>query len=88
MPWPVVFWQCIVQQVNEARVAARRRDVSLHTRTDEGTAACDTMNSIVRTAKKLGVSAFEYIRDRVSRLFRLPSLADMIRERAAAIARS
>ena len=72
----------------EARVAARRRDVSLHTRTDEGTAAGDTMNSIVRTAKKLGVSAFEYIRDRVSRLFRLPSLADMIRERAAAIARS
>jgi hypothetical protein len=72
----------------EARVAARRRDVSLHTRTNEGTAACDTMNSIVRTAKKLGVSAFEYIKDRVSRLFRLPSLADMIRRRAAAAARS
>jgi hypothetical protein len=72
----------------EARVAARRRDVSLHTRTDEGTAACDTMNSIVRTAKKLGVSAFEYIRDRVSRLFGLQSLADMIRERAAAATRS
>ena len=33
----------------EARVAARRRDVSLHTRTSEGTAACDTMTSIVRT---------------------------------------
>jgi hypothetical protein len=45
----------------EARVAARRRDVSLHTRTDEGTAACDTMDSIVRTAKNLGVSAFECI---------------------------
>ena len=46
------------------------------------------MNGIVRTAKKLGVSAFEYTRDRVSRLFRLPSLADMIRRRAAAAARS
>lgn len=68
----------------EARVAARRRDVSLHTRTSEGTAACDTMTSIVRTARKLGISAFEYIRDRVSRLFRLPSLADLIRARSAA----
>jgi hypothetical protein len=33
-------------------------------------------------------SAFEYTRDRVGRLFRLPSLADMIRRRAAASARS
>ncbi len=68
----------------EARVAARRPDVSLHTRTDEGTNACDTMTSIVRTARKLGVSAFEYIRDRVGRTFRLSSLADLIRARAAA----
>jgi hypothetical protein len=67
----------------EARVAARRRDVSLHTRSKEGTQACDTMTSIVRTAKKLNVSAFKYIRDRVSQAFRLPSLADLIRARAA-----
>ena len=66
---------------NEARVAARRRDVSLHTKTKEGTQACDTMTSIVRTAKKLGLSAFKYIRDRVSGAFRLPSLADLIRAR-------
>jgi len=67
----------------EARVAARRRDVSLHTRTEEGTQACDTMTSIVRTAKKLGLSAFKYIRDRVSQSFQLPSLAELIRARAA-----
>jgi hypothetical protein len=41
-----------------------------------------------RLLEQLRVSAFEYIRDRVSRLFRLPSLADMIRRRAAASARS
>ncbi len=67
----------------EARVAARRRDVSLHTMTAAGTKACDTMTSIVRTAKKLGVRAFQYIRDRVSRSFQLPSLAELIRARAA-----
>lgn len=68
---------------NEARVAARRRDVSLHTRTKEGTQACDTMTSIVRTAGKLGVSAFKYIADRISGAFRLSSLADLIRARTA-----
>ena len=67
----------------EARVAARRRDVSLHTMTATGTKACDTMTSLVRTAKKLGLSAFKYIRDRVSRSFQLPSLAELIRARAA-----
>jgi hypothetical protein len=67
----------------EARVAARRRDVSLHTMTAAGTRACDTMTSIVRTAKKLGLSAFKYIRDRVSQSFQLTSLAELIRARAA-----
>jgi len=67
----------------EARVAARRRDVSLHTMTEAGTQACDTMTSIVRTAKKLGLSAFKYILDRVSQSFQLPSLAELIRARAA-----
>ncbi len=66
---------------NEARVAARRRDVSLHTKTKEGTQACDTMTGIVRTARKLGVSAFKYIADRTSEDFRLSSLADPIRAR-------
>jgi hypothetical protein len=67
----------------EARVAVRRRDVSLHTMSAAGTRACDTMLSIVRTAKKLGLSAFKYIRDRVSLSFQLPSLAALIRARAA-----
>lgn len=67
----------------EARVVVRRRDVCLHTRSENGTKACDTMTTIVRTSQKLGLSAFEYIRDRVSRCFRFPSLADLIRTQAA-----
>ncbi len=62
-----------------ARVIARKRDVSLHTITEEGTKANDTFLTIVETAKKLGVSAYEYIRDRVAKRFEMPSLADMIR---------
>lgn len=59
---------------------ARKRDVSLHTRTDEGTKANDTFLTIVETAKKLGVNQFEYIVDRVSKKYQMPSLAKIIRE--------
>ncbi|MEA1999067.1 MAG: hypothetical protein U9N61_07090 [Euryarchaeota archaeon] len=62
-----------------ARAQVRRRDVSLHTMTEDGTMANDTFLTIVETAKKLGVSAYDYIHDRVSKRFRMPSLAEMIR---------
>ncbi len=61
-----------------ARAQVRKRDVSLHTMTEDGTKANDTFLTIGQTAKKLGVSAYEYIYDRVSKRFRLPSLAELI----------
>ena len=63
-----------------ARVMARKRDVSLHTMTDEGTKANDTFLTIVETAKKLGVNQFKYIVDRVSKKYQMPALAEIIRE--------
>ena len=55
---------------NAAELAARRkvrkRDVCLHTMSAEGTRAQDAYLSIIETAKKLGVSAFEYLTDFVS----------------------
>ncbi len=68
---------------NGARVQKRREDISLQTKTEEGTQAKDTMMSIVETCKKLGVSAYHFIYDRVSRRFEMPSLADLIRAKAA-----
>ena len=67
---------------NGARVEKRRQDVSLQTKTDEGTHAKDTMMSIVETCKKLGISAYKFIHDRVSGKFEMPSLAEMIRAKA------
>ncbi len=61
-----------------ARTQARKRDVSLHTMTPDGTQAQDTFLTIVQTAKKLEVSAYAYIYDRVSKRFHLPSLAELI----------
>jgi hypothetical protein len=62
-----------------ARVQKRREDVSMHTKTDLGPQAKDTMMSIVETCKKLGVNAYDFLYDRISYTFKLPSLADMIR---------
>jgi len=61
-----------------ARTQVRKRDVSLHTMTEEGTKASDTFMTIVQTAKKLGVSAYDYIGDRVSKSLKMPSLAELI----------
>ncbi len=61
-----------------ARGQARKRDVSLHTVSEEGTQSQDTMLTIVETAKKLGISAYEHVFDRICGRFKLPSLASLI----------
>ncbi len=65
-----------------ARVSARRRDVSLHSKSIRGARAMDIFTTIVQTSKKLGVSAYQYFRDRLSRRFEMPSLANHLREAA------
>ena len=65
-----------------ARVQARVRDVSYQTRSEPGTKIKDTFMSINQTAKKLGVSFYDYVYDRVSGQFKLPSLADLIVQKA------
>lgn len=70
---------------NGARIEKRRQDVSLQTKTDEGTKAKDTMMSVVESCKKLGISAYEFIHDRISGKFKMPSLAEMIKTKAAGL---
>jgi len=68
---------------NGARSQKRREDVSLHTITKEGTKAKDTMMTIIETAKKYSVSSYKYIFDRISKAYKMPSLSDLIRKKAA-----
>ena len=42
----------------QARVSARRRDVSLHSRSVRGARSMDIFTTLVQTAKILGVSAY------------------------------
>jgi regulator of replication initiation timing len=69
-----------------ARQRVRKRDVSLQARTPEGIGAWDTFETLVATAKKLGINLFGFLYDRISRTFCLPSLASLIEQRAASMA--
>src|SRR5437016_4652870 len=65
-----------------ARARVRKRDVSFGPRTHEGARAWDTFMTLAATATKLGVSFYHYIQDRISGASQMPSLADLIGERA------
>lgn len=66
-----------------ARLRVRKRDVSYGPRTPAGKQAWDTFMTLGATAKKLGVSFYQYIHDRVSGAMQMPSLADLITQQAA-----
>ena len=65
-----------------ARQRVRKRDVSLQARTKDGIAAWDTFETLVGTAKKLGVNIYQYLHDRIVQTNQFPSLATLIEERA------
>ena len=65
-----------------ARKRVRRKKISFGTRSEDGTKAWDTFATLEATAKKLNVSFFEYIYDRISSAYRMPSLANLISTRA------
>lgn len=64
------------------RKQVRRRKISFGTRSEDGTKAWDTFATLEATAKKLGVSFSEYIYDRVSDAYSMPSLAELIAMRS------
>jgi DNA-directed RNA polymerase subunit H (RpoH/RPB5) len=64
-----------------ARQQVRERDVKLHTMSEAGTKIKDTFLTISETCKKLGVRVYDYIKDRVSKEYKEPSLAKIITER-------
>jgi len=65
-----------------ARQRVRKRDVSLQARTKDGIAAWETFETLVCTAKKLGVNIYQYLHDRIVPTNQFPSLATLIEERA------
>jgi hypothetical protein len=66
-----------------ARTMVQRRNISYATQTTEGTKAWDTFMSLVATTRKLGISFFEYVRDRISETRTIPSLATILSEKSS-----
>ena len=67
-----------------ARQRVRKRDISFGPRTADGVTAWDTFMTLEATAKKLGVSFYAYVYDRVAGINALPSLAHIIKQRSPA----
>lgn len=61
-----------------ARDKVRNRDIHLHTMSEEGTKAEDAFLTISGTAKKHFVRLIDYILDRITGAFKMPSLASLI----------
>ncbi len=66
-----------------ARTIVQRRNISYATQTCEGTKAMDVFMSLVATTRKLGISFFEYMHDRISYLGNIPSLGTIIRQQSS-----
>jgi len=65
-----------------ARGRVRKRVVSYGPRSEKGAKAWDTFQTLLGTAKKLGVNFFHYLSDRISGARQMDSLASIIQQRA------
>ena len=65
-----------------ARQRVRKRDVRFGPRTVEGANAWDTFTSLADTPRKLGVSFYQYLHDRIRGDGQIPPVADLIAHRA------
>jgi hypothetical protein len=68
----------------DIREYVKRRKVSGGTRSDPGRKSRDTFTSLKKTCRKLGISFWEYLYDRIIGKNAIPQLGIMIREKAVA----
>lgn len=64
------------------RQRVRKRDVSFGPRTEDGVKSWDTFGTLAETVKKLGVSFYHYLVDRISGTNQIQPLADLVSSRA------
>jgi len=64
------------------RQRVRKRDVSFGPRTQEGLHAWDTFMTLAATSRKLGISFYAYVHDRISGTNQIPPMATLVEQRA------
>jgi Transposase IS66 family len=71
---------------NDIRQYVKKRKISAGTRSDAGRRCRDTFLSLKTTCRKLGITFWRYLQDRIQGLHDIPPRADLIRRKAAELA--
>jgi hypothetical protein len=69
---------------NAIREYVKKRKISGSTRSDTGRRCRDTFTSLKKTCRKLGVSFWRYLKDRIEQIGAIDDLSDLIRQQALA----
>ena len=67
------------------RQRVRKRDISFGPRSEAGKEAWDTFMTLAETTRKLGVSFYAYLRDRILAAHSIPPLAELIAQAAQSL---
>ena len=68
---------------NDIREFAKRRKINGPTKSDAGRNARDTFASLKKTCRKIGISFWEYLEDRITQKNTIPNLSSIISEKFA-----
>ena len=67
---------------NAIREYVKKRKISGSTRSQTGRQCRDTFTSLKKTSRKLGISFWQYLKDRIENARLIPDLADLVRQYA------
>ena len=67
---------------NDIRIFATKRKIHGGTRSSEGRRCRDTFLSLNKTCRKLGVSFFEFLHDRITNTNNIPLLSELMKQKA------
>ncbi len=67
---------------NAIREYVKKRKISGSTRSETGRHCRDTFTSLKKTCRKLGVSFWQYLKDRIENTGDIPDLAELVRQQA------
>jgi len=66
---------------NDIREYVKKRKISGSTRSETGRDCRDTFTSLKKTCRKLGISFWKYLKDRISQKNQIPPLSTIVRQR-------
>ena len=67
---------------NAIREYVKKRKISGSTRSETGRRCRDTFTSLKKTCRKLGVSFWQYLKDRIEKIGTIPDLSELVRQQA------